>query len=712
MALRALALAVFIYLPGCLLAAFFFGGDSRFSSGERVFLSAVTGSGVTALSAAALGLAGVYSKWSLLLSWVCICLVAAACRVRSSRMGGAGLKGWALIALLVAAALALFLPPNRVVFGWNDDGVYADMAARLAREGDIYAEVDTVREVAPERRDLVFVPNLEEGRDFQAYLYKQYFITDFGSGKVVPQFFYPWPALMAVFATFLGLQRMFYAVTFAALLYLGGVFLVARRMLGRPWSAAVLLLALLSPLLLYFSRYTTSETLTGAFFLAAVLPALGRGPLVPWGRREAALSALLLTMAFLTRIDMLLLLAPLAASFAWKGIKGEWRGADTVFSLLCVGGAGLALLAGRLTSAPYFTVIFGDYRSEAGRLAAVGLPLLALLLLALALRPSLVRAAAAKILERRRILTVLTWVALAAAFVFLYYVRPQQDGGLVTYPTVGKQVLGASYDPQNLVRWGWYFSLPGLLLIFGGYALALSPGRKPPWPPLAACGLFFTAFYLWKLRCTPLQVMSMRRLMPVIFPAALLMMGLALRGLWGSGGKGGERRWSRLLAGLAGKAAALSLLLYLLAFSVSASRPIFGLSEGGNQLEAVREVHQACGDGTLLMDYNAGDLFGPPLLAFTGQPNAWLAGEGALQDPRLPGLLSDLGFPDRPVYLLWRPSLSVGPEAPQWLALEEVARVTWREENLEVSFEKRPSARRLLEEEFPVYRLLPRESSP
>lgn len=315
-----------------------FGGDSRFSSGERVFLSAVTGSGVTALSAAALGLAGVYSKWSLLLSWVCICLVAAACRVRSSRMGGAGLKGWALIALLVAAALALFLPPNRVVFGWNDDGVYADMAARLAREGDIYAEVDTVREVAPERRDLVFVPNPEEGRDFQAYLYKQYFITDFGSGKVVPQFFYPWPALMAVFATFLGLQRMFYAVTFAALLYLGGVFLVARRMLGRPWSAAVLLLALLSPLLLYFSRYTTSEALTGAFFLAAVLPALGRGPLVPWGRREAALSALLLTMAFLTRIDMLLLLAPLAASFAWKGIKGEWRGADTVFSLLCAGG--------------------------------------------------------------------------------------------------------------------------------------------------------------------------------------------------------------------------------------------------------------------------------------------------------------------------------------------------------------------------------------
>ena len=105
-------------------------------------------------------------------------------------------RSLAALLLLAAAGLALFLPPGRVVFDWNDEGIYPNIAALMREEGRIHTSVGIVEEVAPERRSLLFPENRDRRLPFQAYLYKQYFITDFAGGKVVQQFYNPWPSLM------------------------------------------------------------------------------------------------------------------------------------------------------------------------------------------------------------------------------------------------------------------------------------------------------------------------------------------------------------------------------------------------------------------------------------------------------------------------------------------------------------------------------------
>jgi len=698
-ALRLAALVPFLLFPGILAADALLSPENQLKPAERLFLGAALGSGLVALLSMALGMAGRFSGGPLFLGWMLLCLALVPWSRRRHgwvrRLGG---RGWAALALFLLLGLSLFLPYNRVVFGWNDDGIYADIAASLARGGSIHQEVPVVEEVAPERRELVFQPGRKPGYPFEAYLYKQFFVTDFSAGEVEPQFFYPWPSLMAVFALFLGAERMFGAVTWAALLWLAGLFLLAVRLLGKHWSRAALLLATLSPLTLYFSRFTTSEMFTGALFCAACLLPLALRGSGKWRGGEAALCAALFTLCFLVRIDMLLLALPLFFALGWRRALGDWSGADGVLGLLCAAGAALALLVGRLTSGTYFTMVLGK-RLGGWPSWAVAV-LAALTLAALALRPAPLRRAAGWASRNRRDLLRLAALALAAAFFFLYFIRPLGTAVQVRYPALGKMVAGTSYDHQNLVRWGWYLSLPGLLLAFSGYWLALR--RRPPLTPLWACGAFFTFFYLWEMRCTPLQMMSMRRIMPVAFPFALLAVGLSLRRLWSPGGRKGKRRH---LAGTAGKIAALSLLCWLLAFEVNASLPIFGLSEGGNQREVVERIGEVCAGGTALLDYGSGELLGPPLLCWEGLPNAWLVKEDALGDGRFPDLLRDLGSPDRPVFYVWRPGSSPEPHFPEGIGAEEVDRVTWREENLETSFTRRPDSRRLLEEDFVILRL-------
>jgi hypothetical protein len=708
--LKLVALLAFLFIPGYLVISLFLGKKSGMSGGERLFLSAVLGCGLVALLAMVIGLAGRFGFSTLIPAWVILCAALLYfARRRITWIATVGWRQWAILALLAAVGLALFLPPGRVVFGWNDDGSYPNIAARMVNQGDIHTRVEVVQEVAAEQRDLVFVPNTDPHYTFQADLYKQYFITDYSSGEVVPQFYYLWPSLMAIFALFLGVSRMFYAVTLASLLSLWGVYLLGRRMLGGRWAWIAAILTVFSPLTLYFSKYTTSEMFTQAIFTAACLTMLAHLEEVSPREsvKQAVLSALLFTLCFLVRIDMFIVLPPLLLVFFWKRISSTWSRADTVFVLLILTGFCLATMVGRLASAPYFTTLFNYSFDTSGKL------LIAVILAAFALIgvfsfvPHILRRPVAFLADRGRWWAVLTWIFLIGIFIFFYFIRPAiGDDGSTLNGIIGI-VQGSTYDSQNLIRWGWYFSFPGLLLMFAGYGLAVTTEHRKSWPPVLAVGIFATLFYAWNMRCTPLQIMVMRRLVPMILPLAFLMIAYALQRIYG---------WSRLRVEAwpvralwpLRKVVVAIVLLSLVVFSLSVAAPIFGLAEGGNQGETVAAVHAVTAEGTVLMDFNAGDLFGPPLLTFEDQPNAWLANNSVLSCERFPALLADLGFPEKPVYLLWRPSLSGSKvDIREGLAVKLVEEVVWREDNLETSFSHRPERRTTIDEPFEVYRIVP-----
>jgi len=703
--LKALALIALILVPGWLAVSLIHGGEEGLDIHERLFLTAVLGSGIAAVSALALALASVYSLYSLLILVGALCvLMAVAARGKVLWPREVGLKALLLALAVIIAALVLFSPPSPTVFGWSDVGVYPNIAAHIEREGGVALEVSTVKEVGPQRRELVYKPSSDPSNPYQAYENKAFFITDFDSGEVVPQFYYLWPALMAVFASFLGLGLQFWAVTAMGLLALWGFLLLARRLMDWRWGLAAAVLAALSPLLLYFARYATTEMMNMALFVSGSLCLTAYLQAEKGGEKGgvkglAVTAALLFTLGFLCRIDFVVILIPLGLCYLGKRVFARLSSADWWFCGLLFTGAVIASLIGWIFSAPYIHNIWSSVLNIRWSILLIIGAVLILAVLAFIFARRL-KPAALWLAKHRNLYMSLLWLALGAWFIYLYFLRPQGVDPLIEYGVINP-ILGPSYNIETLVRWAWYFSFLGALLVFAGYALWFTRKRRFAEVPVVMMGFIFTLVFSWSLRCTPLHILAMRRLIPVVFPIAMLVIVFVLKSLVDMTNKAPER-----LAGIA-KVFAAGLLLYFILFSVNASLPIIGLEEGGNQLELCGDIAQDVEeDGVVLMDYNLGDLFGPPLRCFYGIENAWILDNSIIEGGEFSRLLEDLGFPDRAIYLLWRPGMS-GAEVSSDDGIEISTAgdyISW-EDMLEKSFTHRPSRREYLSEEVWLLRL-------
>jgi len=707
-ALRAFALLLFFFIPGWLAASLLRGGKEVLDDRERLFLAASLGVGIVAASAMALSLASAYSLPGLLALVGAVCvMLALAARKRVAWLWRVGLKDLLFTLAVIAVALILFVPPGRTVFGWSDVGVYPDIAAHIQREGGEVMEVPTVQEVAPERRDLVYEPNEDPNLPFEANENKAFLITDFESGRVVPLFYFLWPSFMAVFASFLGLDSMFWAVTAMGVLGLWGLFLLARRLLGWRWGLAATVLGALSPLFIYFARYTTSEMMNMALFIPAALCLtiylrVEGGKEEKAAKRLAVASAFFFGLCFMCRIDFLLILIPLILGFLGKRVFSGLSKTDWLFLGLTLAGAALAVLMGAIFSAPYFHTIWGSFTNIWQWIFNPFAAALALIVLVFIFAGRL-RNAAIRLKRARNLWVALLWLALGAWFVYLYFIRPQGPDSLIEYGVINP-IQGSSYISQTLLRWAWYFSFPGLLLIFGGYALWFSRRRNFPEIPVAMVGFVFTLIFSWSMRCTPLHILTMRRLIPVIVPVATLMVTYALKCLV-EGADKVMKKWT--WGNWVGRIAAAGIMLYLVLFFANASIPIFGLEEGGNQLELCGNISESVEAGAVvLMDYHLGDLFGPPLRCFYGVENAWILNNGDLESEEYLKLLGDLDFPSRPVYLLWRPAMSGANIAlADGLSVERIGEYLSWEEMLEKSFDHRPGRPEYYQDEIWLLRL-------
>jgi hypothetical protein len=411
----------------------------------------------------------------------------------------------------------------------------------------------------------------------------------------------------------------------------------------------------------------------------------------------AVTAALLFTLGFLCRIDFVVILVPLGLLYVGKRVFTGLSSADWWFCGLLLSGAAVASLIGWIFSAPYFNSIFGSVSDIWEWMLSPGGAALALVILAFIFADRL-RKAARWLAKARNIWIVLLWLALGAWFVFLYFIRPQGVDPLIDYGVI-VPIQGPSYISQTLVRWAWYFSFIGVLLIFVGYALWFTRKRRFPQLPVVMMGFIFTLVFSWNMRTTPIHILVMRRLIPVVFPVAMLMIVYVFKSLLDAADKS-LKNWA-----WTGKVVVAGLLIYLVLFFVNASIPIMGLEEGGNQLELCGDIAQEVEeDGVVLMDYHLGDLFGPPLRCFYGVENAWIMDNSIIEEKEFTGLLDDLGFPDRAIYLLWRPGMS-GEDVSSGEGVGLAGDYVSWEEVLEKSFDHRPSRREHLRDDIWLLRL-------
>lgn len=705
--LKALGLIALIIVPGWLAVSLLENGSGGLDNRLRLFLTAALGMGIASFSALILALVGIYSVNLMLGVIALICLLLAiSARGKVLWVKKVELQDLLISLAIITVAIILFAPPWSIVFGWSDVGVYPDIAAHVQREGDVAVVDDVAASVSEENRDLIY-----HKKDFpfqeDVYFENQFFvIDDFKTGEETPWFYKLWPSFMAVVASFLGIEKLFWAITVMGVLVLWGFCLLARRLLGERYSIAAAVLFVISPLILYFSRYTLSEMMNLALFMAASLCLMAYlGAVDPADKLRLAIAAsIFFTLGFLCRIDFLLILLPLGLCYLTKAVLRRLTRADLCFCGLVLTGALLSMIIGYLFSKIYFKSSFYAFFGSWKWLAVAVVLLLGVSLILLFGQK--VKGLVGRLAKVHNYWTALLWICLAGLFMYLYFIRPLGEQTTITYGFI-KYVEGPGYIKQGFVRWGWYFSVLGLLLIFTGYGTWLTRKRSFSDITIAIMGFVLTLIYAWNMHALPMHILAMRRLLPVIFPVAIIMIVHAMKSLIELAGSYPKTKEGKRWGALAGKIAVFGLLFYFIVFFINTSIPVLGLDEGGNQLELCENIALDSEQGSvIILDYHLGDLFGSPLRCFYGVENAWMKDNSSLAESSFLGLLDDIGFPQRAIYLLWRPLVS-GDDVvlTEGLDAEFVKSYHWHEYTLEKSFADRPSRRESLSEQIWLFRI-------
>lgn len=216
-----------------------------------------------------------------------------------------------LLAVCIACATLFFtIPPDEILLGGQDPGVYVHIAASVARTGSLILEEPDLAVLTEEEQGLVSRIWPDALEPFPG----MYLRPD---GRISPQFYHLFPSLMAVGWSIGGIRAALLVNPLLNVAAILALYAVATLLLGRRWALAAALLHALAAAQLRQAKFPTAELMTQFFLLAgvALLAAATLEDSPP--RALAPLAGATLGMAILTRYDTILFLVPLAAVLLW-----------------------------------------------------------------------------------------------------------------------------------------------------------------------------------------------------------------------------------------------------------------------------------------------------------------------------------------------------------------------------------------------------------
>ena len=547
----ALAGIVLFLLPGLTVLALLRREDrEELSWDESLFLAA----GVSAGVAAWVGL--VLAEWGrfhLVTAAVVVAAVSALvllwCR---GRLGWPRL--WPRTAAEAAPPLAVFALalafqayPSEYVMGGRDPGVYVAAMGTIGRTGAVAWTDPAVLSIPPEDREL-FYRNVGNA-DYSWGRFMGFPLERPETGRVVPLFFHLFPAFGAFLFQAMGARGALAAPCVFGVLGTMAVYFAWRRLFGPAPALLAGLLLGLNVVQVWFARYPMSEG------MSQFLLFLGLFAFHLWEQRGSAAMGVLAGAAFglavLTRIDSLLVLVPLGLYVAIRRAHGElpWPVLRPLAVPLVVLSVHAFLHAAVWSRIYLLDIARRPYWSQPAHVWLLGtLAVIAALLLVHRLeRPVVAWMDAHGALLRRG-----TMVAVVAAALFAYFVRPALsawaggDGNVAGSALLDPSLLRAlgysrlaAHDAQSFVRLGWFVSPLGLALAVAGLLVVLREWRRE-WLFPVLVGLTFAVFYFYKIRVYNDYFFAVRRFVPVVLPFVL---GLAALFLCRLARAGGARRW-------------------------------------------------------------------------------------------------------------------------------------------------------------------------
>ena len=504
-----LSVLLIAYLPGTLIFRLPFARRrlrAELPAEERFFWGIVISLLVSSIAGLALAAGGWYHLDRLL--WIngglgVSCVIVSLGRLRLEVT--APRPTWTAFTPIALAifALAVFfhVPTAEYVMGGKDPGTYMNEGIQIAQRGSLVVTDRTVASLPPRFRDL-FVPEFDDPTYYSSR-FMGFFLLDPDDGRVVGQFPHLYPVWIAIGYGINGLSGARQVIGLWAVLGVVAVYFAGAWLVGRPAAAAGAFLLSVHVAQVWYSRYPNAELLVQAFLFAAVL-AFSRAN----AQRDpflAPLAALLVTVSLFAHFTTVLAVAALAGASLLGVIDGR-RPQASFLSVLAIGTAIAAFYYSTILE-PYFArpiQYFGSFGATHIALAVFGL------VMTFGLLWSARRQRSAAFVRRW-----LPWVLLGVLWVLAAYAY------LLRMPA-GRL---APHDAEALRLFTQFYLSPlGLAVALGGLAIVV---RRSFWSGLAFVLMVtaFSCFTFYKIRIIPEHFWTARRFIPVILPAAFLLIG-------------------------------------------------------------------------------------------------------------------------------------------------------------------------------------------
>ena len=552
--------------------------------------------------------------------------------------------GGVVIALVCAGiAAALTFPGFSYGVSDKDPGGYVAHAVEIAHSGD-YSFIDPLLSTKqPDGRPLDVQLSSPSARLAGVW------IKDEATGKIVPQFYHLWPALLATSYDVAGYDGIRFVVPLAGVLAVLLLVALLRRVgnaVAGPVGGLVAagaggLLLATNMLEVWQARYPTTEVFAEALFLGALLGiviALQTG----W-RPAAGLAGLLVGIGWLNRADGLLLVLLSVGVGAALFSTRRWDARATWFAV------GLGVVVPHATLQAYdfaYAYTVGNKIPSLGKVVAI---VAAVVVAAVVIRFVLGRPVGwitARLAERRtQVVLGLLVCAGAGGLMLLGFLRPRLFGqDLFLYN--GRMIR--SYDEQILHRLSWFFTLPGFAIMLLGLAVvALRRWNASVWAVVLPTLILFPLYGYTASNSTRMLWWT-RRYVPTVMPGIFILIAIAIAFavVWPYRG--------RLLLRV-GSVVALG---GLVAVFLSQSLPTRSHDEWKGSLEIAQQISELSpgAQGIYVWEHQQPccngptQLFAIPVWLAHGEVSVLLPADPARRTPILDQYQT--AFPDRPMFVL------------------------------------------------------------
>jgi hypothetical protein len=596
------------------------------------------------------------------------------------------LAGLAPVLVGLGLAALMMFPGFRYATGDRDPGAYVEHAVAISRTHSIDFSDDLFASGLPSG---VTTPDASPDAEWPA-LWNE----PGHPGKIFPQFYHLWPALLATAKDTGGFTGLFDTGPLVGVVAVGLAVAVARRLAGLPAAWAVAFLLSTNMLEVWQAKYPSAE-IFGQMLVLGTLLGVVLAIRARW-RAGAALAGALLALSYLERPDGIVLIL-----IAWGALAALLAARRFDSRAVWFTGALVALLPYGFYQAYHLARIY-TLANNVPSLAKLLTAMIAVAALAgaLAWQGSLVQgvigwASAPRI--RFRLGTV--FVAVCAVLLAVGRLRPRLFG--IDYMMAGGRRI-RSYDEQTVIRLGWFFSQPGLLLMLVGLGfVAWRRWRLDRWlVALPTVGLM--TLYCYHLRNSPYLMWATRRFVTTVVPGIALLMGCGVTLIVVL-----LLRFVRVRYVAA--AAAVAMIAGLTVFFLSESWPLRSHDENGGSLAVEQRIAALSGEQRGVFLWQRSDdccdapwqLFGGPLLATMGESSILLPNSN--ERSAVAGYMAYFKGSGRPVFYVADkkappPSLP-GVTSGEVLALRGVL-PHWEE-----TFTSRPKTRHNYPYQVTVYRL-------